>query len=160
MDALLVILGIIALIVGFLGSFLPILPGPPVAWLSLLLLHFTSHTDFSIQFLVITAVVTLLIVFMNYVLPIKLTKKFGGTKMGERGALLGTIVGLFFGPIGIILGPLLGAFAGEIIVAPTDIKKALKVGLGSFAGFLLSTGLSMIWCLMIAWWFGKALIYS
>ena len=43
MDILLVILGVICLLVGLAGCFLPILPGPPVAYLALWLLHFTGY---------------------------------------------------------------------------------------------------------------------
>lgn len=153
MDIVLITLGALAVLIGFLGSILPLIPGPPIAWFGFLLLHFTSSVQFSTKFLIITAVITIIIALLDYFLPVKLTKKFGGSKAGERGAMIGTIIGIFLGPFGIILGPFVGAFVGEIIVAPNNTERALKVAWGSFVGFLLSTGIKLIWCLIIAWWF-------
>lgn len=158
MDILLLILGALAVLTGIVGSVLPLLPGPPIAWAGLLLLHFSGYAQFSTRMLVITAAITLIIAVLDYFLPILATKKYGGTKAGERGATVGTIAGIFFGPPGLILGPFVGAFLGEMIVAPKEINRALKVALGSFIGFLLSTGIKLIWCLLIAWWFIKAVI--
>ena len=43
MDILLIILGAICLLVGFAGCFLLVLPGPPLSYLGLILLHFTDN---------------------------------------------------------------------------------------------------------------------
>lgn len=159
MDIALVILGAIAILVGIAGSILPLLPGPPIAWAGLLLLHFSSYAHFSTRMLIITATITVVIAILDYLAPAWSTRRFGGTKAGQRGAMIGTIAGIFTGPWGIILGPLVGAFLGEIITQPKAHRRALKAALGSFIGFLLSTGIKLIWCVLIAWWFIKALIH-
>lgn len=158
MDVLLLILGALAILAGIVGSVLPLLPGPPLAWLGLLLLHFSKFAHFSTQMLIITAAITLIIAMLDYAIPVWSTRRFGGTKAGQRGAAIGIILGFFIGPFGIILGPLLGAFVGELIVQPAAHKRALKSALGSFVGFLLSTGIKLIWCVMMAWWFVKAVM--
>ena len=111
MNTFLIILGAICLLVGILGCVLPVLPGVPLAYCGLLLLHATDKVQFSWQFLVIWAVVTIVVQVLDSVVPIWGTKRFGGSKMGVWGSTLGLLVGLFFGPWGIVLGPFLGAVA-------------------------------------------------
>lgn len=148
----------ILLVAGVLGSFLPVLPGPPLAWAGVLLLHLTERVQFSTSFLVVTGLITLVITILDYVLPSLAVKKRGGTKLGERGALIGAIGGFLLGPIGILIGPFLGAFAGEYIANKGDHGNALRVAFSSFMGFLLSTGVKLVWCLLLAFWCVKAVL--
>ncbi|MFC2110692.1 DUF456 domain-containing protein [Bacteroidota bacterium] len=143
MDILLTCIGFIFICLGIVGSFLPILPGPPTGWIGLLLLHQTDAVPTDWNFLWITLFIAILVTVLDYIIPIIGTKKFGGTKKGMWGATFGLIIGLFFGPIGIIAGPFIGAFIGEYLGNPDDTQKALKVAFGSFIGFLLSTGLKL-----------------
>lgn len=158
MSILFLILGAIAILAGIIGCILPLLPGPPVAWLGLLLLHFSKYAHISWRLLIITSIITILIMLLDYFMPVWATKKFGGTKAGQRGAAIGIIAGLFIGPWGIIIGPLAGAFIGEMIAAPKEGNRAMKAAIGSFIGFLMSMGIRLIWCVLLAWWFVKALV--
>lgn len=158
MSILFLILGALAVLAGIVGCILPLLPGPPVAWLGLLLLHFSKYAHVSGRLLIITAVITILIILLDYFMPVWATKRFGGTKAGQRGAAIGIIAGFFIGPWGIIIGPLVGAFVGEMIVAPKEGNRAVKAAIGSFIGFLMSMGLRLIWCVLLAWWFVRALV--
>jgi uncharacterized protein YqgC (DUF456 family) len=158
MDLILVILAGLAIAAGIFGSFLPFLPGPPLAWAGLLMLHFSSYASFSTTFLVITAIVTLILAVLDYLLPIWAAKRSGGTKWGQRGAIAGMLIGLLAGPLGLILGPLIGAFAGELLHDSSDMTKARRAAWNSFTGFLLSTGLQMGWCLVILFWYIRALV--
>ncbi|MCL4115409.1 UNVERIFIED_CONTAM: hypothetical protein GTU68_027853 [Idotea baltica] len=136
MDIALLIVGFILMLVGIIGSFLPILPGPPVSWVGLLLLHLTDAVPKDWWFLGITGVIALIIFALDYVIPAIGTKKFGGTKAGMIGTTIGLIVGLIAPiPGGIIIGPFVGAFIGELS-AKADNKTALKAAFGSFLGFL------------------------
>lgn len=47
MDILFIIIGILCLLTGLAGCFLPVIPGPPVAYAGLLLLHFTDKVQYS-----------------------------------------------------------------------------------------------------------------
>ena len=110
MDILLLIIGIILCLVGIVGSFLPILPGPLASWTGLLILNFTSYVSFSFWFLLITFLIAFSISVIDYLIPIIGVKKLGGSNGGQIGATIGLLMGLFIlGPIGIILGPFLGA---------------------------------------------------
>ena len=145
MDILLVILGVICLLVGLAGCFLPILPGPPVAYLALWLLHFTGYAEFTVTELVVWGLLVVLVQAMDYVTPMLGTKYSGGSKWGNWGCIIGTLVGLLFLPWGIILGPFLGAVIGELL-GNKEFSQALKSGFGSLIGFILGTLLKLVVC--------------
>lgn len=149
MDWIWITIGAILLILGFIGSFAPILAGPPLAYLALPALQLTSFSPFSQKTLIFWGIATLLITLLDYVIPVIGTSKFGGTKYGTRGSAVGLVIGFLFGPLGIILGPFLGAMLGEII-GGKDLNYALRSGLGSFFGFITSTLLNMIFVIALA----------
>ena len=116
MDILLSVIGLILCLIGLLGSFLPILPGPIASWFGLLALNFTNYVSFSFWFLFTTFLIAITISVLDYIIPIVGVQKLGGTKGGQLGATIGLIFGLFLiGPLGLIFGPFIGAFTGEII---------------------------------------------
>lgn len=158
MDYFLIIVGILFALTGILGCFLPFLPGPPLNYIALLLLHFTSTHQFTTKFLVIWAIVSAIVVLIDYLIPIWGTKKLGGSKQGVLGSVIGLIAGLFiFPPFGIIIFPFAGAVVGELI-AGKDTGSALKAGFGSFAGFLAGTILKLIVSGMMTWYFFSKII--
>lgn len=144
MDIFLLILGFLIVILGIVGSFLPVLPGPLTSWFGLLLLHLTKTVPINYNFLGITLGIAILIWLIDYFIPAIGTKQFGGTRYGVIGTMIGLILGmLFLGPFGIIIGPFVGAFLGEMIKEQNS-GKALKAAFGSFIGFLTSTFLKFI----------------
>ena len=144
MELFLVILSLLLMLLGVLGSFLPILPGPLTSWAGLLVLHFTDGVDLSNTFLIGTLIVAIFIYILDYIIPAIGTKRFGGSKAGMIGTTLGLVVGLIAPiPFGIIIGPFLGALIGEMIHR-NDMEKALKAAFGSFLGFIASTFLKFI----------------
>lgn len=155
------LLGFLLLIGGVIGSVVPGLPGTILVWLSLLLLHFSGYGTFPIPFLVITALITIATIVMDYIVPAMGAKRFGGSKKGEWGATIGIFAGVFImGPFGVIIGPFLGAFVGEIIHDSRDTTRALKAAWGSFVGFLLSTGIKLVVSLVFAWFFIKKFFFE
>ena len=143
MDIALLILGGLLIMLGMAGSFLPIIPGPLTSWFGLLSLHYTSKVEQDWYLLGWTLAVALIVMALDYLIPIWGTKAFGGTKAGAIGATVGLVVGLFFPPFGIIFGPFIGALAGELS-KNADRKTALKAALGSFLGFLSGVLLKFI----------------
>jgi uncharacterized protein YqgC (DUF456 family) len=145
MELFLVLLALLLMILGIIGSFLPVLPGPLTSWAGLLVLHFTDGVEMSQTFLIVTLLVAVFIYVLDYIIPALGTKKFGGSKYGIIGTTVGLLVGLIFlGPFGIIIGPFIGAFTGELIHDNENSNRALKAAFGSFIGFLFSTGLKFI----------------
>jgi hypothetical protein len=144
MDIFLVIISFLFMVLGVIGSFLPILPGPLTSWVGLLILHFTSAVPMNWTFLIITFSVALAIWLLDYIIPAMGTKRFGGSKAGIIGTSIGLIVGLIAPiPGGIIIGPFCGALIGELI-NKSDFNKAIKSALGSFLGFLASTFIKFV----------------
>lgn len=157
MDIALTIIGCILIPAGIIGCLLPVLPGPPLSYTALLLLHLTKYANFSNRFLLIMAGITILVTALDYVLPVKLTKKYGGSQAGIRGSSVGLIIGLFFGPLGIILGPIIGAFIAEML-HNNNSTIAVRSAVGSFIGFLLATGLKLTSCFIMGYYFVKQLL--
>lgn len=159
---LLLILGIILIIVGIIGCVLPIIPGPPISFLGMLVLRFTrfvspDQVKAYDNLLWIFAFVALVVTVLDYVVPVWGTKKLGGSKAGMWGATLGVLIGLFFVPIGLIVGPFLGAFIGEMMTGK-DEKTSLKAGFGSFLGFLMAVGLKLTSSFIMAFYFFKEVL--
>jgi len=151
MDIFWIVLGGLFMVVGLAGCFLPVLPGPPLAFIGLWIQQLKSQPPFDARFLWIWAGITLLVTVLDYWMPVYSTKKFGGSKYGIWGCTIGLIIGLWMGPLGIILGPFVGAFVGEII-ANQNSSNAFKAAVGSFVGFLFSTLLKLIACSIMIWY--------
>lgn len=150
MDTLLLVAGFICVVVGIFGSFLPALPGPGLSWVGLLLLYLTNVIPNNYWVLGITLAVTITIMILDYVIPAKGTKKFGGSSYGVWGTNIGLLVGLFLIPIpfGFVFGAFAGAFIGEMIYDNQDQKRALKAATGSFLGFLASAFMKFVVCMV------------
>ena len=141
MDIIVLIFGFILMLVGIAGSFLPVLPGPPISWLGLLLLYLTKAVPNDWILLTATFAIAIVVVVLDYIIPAVGTKKFGGTKAGMIGTTIGLLVAIFFpilGFLGIIAWPFLGALIGELMNRANG-KTALRAAFGSFMGFLTGT---------------------
>ncbi|MEP7093524.1 MAG: DUF456 domain-containing protein [Flavobacterium sp.] len=145
MDLLLVLLGFICMIVGVFGSFMPVLPGLSSCWVGLLLLYLTKAVENNYWVLGITLVITIL----DYTIPAKGTKRFGGSSYGIWGTNIGLIIGILAPiPFGVVIGPFAGAFIGEIIYDSKNHKRALKAATGSLLGFLASSFINFLFCIV------------
>ena len=156
-DYILVGTGILIMILGIIGCLVPVLPGPPLNFVGLLLLHFSRFGQFSKWTLVIFAAIAIAVTILDYIVPLWGTRKFGGSKYGTRGAAIGLVIGLFLGPLGIILGPLIGAFVGEMIFKD-DTRYAIRAGFGSLVGFLAGVGLKLAASFVMTFYFVRELI--
>jgi uncharacterized protein len=151
MDTLWIILGSLLMLAGIAGCILPFLPGPPLAFLALLIQQLRETVPFTTQFLVWWGIIAAVVTLLDYVIPVYGTKKFGGTRYGVWGSTIGLVLGLFFPPLGLIIGPFVGAFIGEMISSQNS-QVALKAAFGSFIGFLLGTLLKLVVCLVMTWY--------
>ncbi len=139
MDIFLLIIGFLLTLLGIVGSFLPILPGPITGWFGLLLLYSTKIIPSDWTFLGITLAIAILIWVLDYIIPAIGTKRFGGSKYGVYGTTIGLIVGLLSPiPFGILIGAFFGALIGELLYDSKDTNRAIKASFGAFIGFLAS----------------------
>lgn len=148
-DIILLFLGFFCCIAGIAGSVLPILPGPPISWVGLLLLQLSSAVTLNYWFLGITFIIAIVILILDYFIPAMGTKRFGGSRYGAYGTTIGLIVGIIAPiPFGILIGPFVGALIGEMVFNKTESNLAMKAAFGSFLGFLASTFMKVVVCLI------------
>ncbi|MCF8359751.1 MAG: DUF456 domain-containing protein [Prolixibacteraceae bacterium] len=158
LDIVLIVIGIVFLLVGLAGCILPVLPGPPISYVGLLMLHFTRAHQFSSKFLLLWAGIAIVVTVIDNVIPVYGTKRYGGSKKAIWGSVIGLIIGLFaFPPFGIIIGPFVGAVVGELIDGK-ETGDALRSGFGAFMGFLGGTILKLITSGLMTFYFFKELI--
>lgn len=145
MDVLIYVFSFLLLVGGIAGCVLPILPGAPLGYAGLLLLHFTGRADFSTTQLVTWLIIVVILQVVDFITPLLGSKYTGGSEFGNRGCVAGTLIGMFFLPWGIIVGPFFGAVAGEML-GGSDLSHAIRAGIGSLIGFLVGTLLKVIVC--------------
>ena len=144
MDIFLLILGLILCLLGIVGSFSPIIPGPITSWFGLLVIHFSKLIPFDNQFLFITFLIAALIFALDLIIPILGLKKLGGSKKGLIGSTIGLLLGLFLaGPVGLLIGSFFGAISGEY-VNNNSIKKSIKPAMGTFIGMAVGTTIKFL----------------
>jgi len=159
MDIFLLIIGLAFILIGIVGSVLPVIPGPPIGWVGLLLLYLTKAVPMDYWAIGITLFLAILVSILDYIIPALGTKKFGGTKYGMWGTTIGLVIGFFIPiPLGFLIGSVIGAFIGEMLYDSKDTNRATKAAVGSFIGFVGSTFLKLvltfgylIWFVKIAW---------
>lgn len=142
-----VIAGVL-IVVGLLGTILPVLPGLPVMFAGMLLAAWAG--DFRhIGGGTLTALgaLVLLSIAVDLVASLMGAKRSGASKKGMWGAGLGGFAGIFFGLPGLVAGPFLGASLGEMAHGRAW-RDASKIGLGTWLGLLLGALLK----LMLAFW--------
>ncbi len=161
MDIVLFVLAGILLLVGIVGCFVPFIPGPPLCYVGLLLVHFTSQVQFTSNFLLIWACVVIITVLLEYLIPIWGTKQFGGTSAGRWGAAIGLAFGIILiPPLGGLGGIVLGAFIGELIKSSGEVGPAIKSAFGAIVGFLLSIFLQVTVCLVMSFYILKEIVVA
>ena len=139
MDLLLIFIGSIFMLLGLIGSFLPVLPGPPLSWLGLFGLSLTEAIPSNWTFLGITLTIAVAITILDYWIPAVGAKRYGGSRKSMIGSVIGMIVGLLSPiPFGIIIGTFLGAYVGELL-NDSDEHTAAKSASGALLGFLVSS---------------------
>ena len=147
MDTTLInIVSLALLFIGMLGTFLPVLPGLLLSICGLLIFKFGTENEMPMMYVWVFALLTILSTVLNYVIPAKTNKKYGGTRYGSIGSFIGTILGLFFIPIplGFLIGMLLGVLVGELVHDISDRKKAFNSMKGAFIGFIYGTGFNLM----------------
>jgi uncharacterized protein YqgC (DUF456 family) len=158
MDVLLAILAVILGLVGLVGSVVPALPGPPVGWVGLLLIYFTGYSTMSLGFLLVWLGIVVAVTVVDNLLPVWMTRKWGGSRAATIGTVIGMIAGMFAGPLGLIIGPFIGAFVGELVGNRSEGHVALRVAFGAFVAFMCGVGIKLIASGMIFFYIVKELI--
>lgn len=144
-------------LISVIGSIVPALPGPPLAWSAMVFAYFACEPYVSLSAVVIFGVLTLLAAILDYVAPGFVTKLGGGSRMAVIGSTVGVFAGLTFMPLGLVLGPLVGAFVGELM-ATNQTNVAFRVAILQFVSFLITTGVKLVLSLVMSYYVLLALI--
>jgi uncharacterized protein YqgC (DUF456 family) len=84
----------------------------------------------------------------------------GASSQAVWGALIGTMVGLFFGIPGLLIGPFFGAVLGELS-AGNSILRSAHAGVSAWVGLLFGTIIKLVSSLMMValfgagWWLNR-----
>lgn len=148
--------GAVIMLVAAVGCFVPVLPGPLIAYTALFLPYAFGYPVMTGQ-LAVGAAAVLAVCVLDYVLPAVCAKKFRCSRWGVFGCLAGSVVGLFFLPLGIIVGPFVGTVAGEL-VAGKALGASLKGGVGALIGFVVCLALKVAAVALCAWWYFTGLL--
>ena len=152
------IIAVICGAIGIIGSFAPVLPGPPLSWVGVLLVYLWGGTNaagepMSLTILLVMLGLTILVSIIDYVIPAWFTKVTGGSKYAGRGAMVGMLLGMFFiPPWGMILGSVLGSFLMEMYYGGKSSGDSFKSSMGAFLGFLLGSGIKIVACAVMLYY--------
>ena len=162
-NTLFYLLAIVLVVIGIAGTILPALPGLPLVFAGMLLAARTGDfQQVGIPMLVVLALLTLLSMAVDFWATAMGAKRVGASRMAIVGAMLGTLGGLFLGPLGLLAGPFAGALGGELLhrrsLLQHDVGQAAKIGFGTWLGILFGTALklglafAMLGLFALAWW--------
>lgn len=134
------------LFLGVIGSIVPVLPGPFLSYIALLLYHFFI-ISINIYYVFLIGLVMVMISLFDYFLQIYGVKKVGGGKYAIRGSLLGMILGVFlFPPFGILIGAFVGAYIG----AKIELKNSpVKIAFGALWGYIVGAILKLFFSIYL-----------
>jgi uncharacterized protein YqgC (DUF456 family) len=158
-EGITIVIGSILMLLGLAGSILPILPGLPLSFIGLFLLALLKHFSppLTPTLVIILAIVTILVVVMDYIIPLLGAKRYGASKWGVWGSVLGMAIGIFWSPFAMLVGAFIGAVVVEWLVGKKK-REALRAGWGVVMGTLFATilrlGVSgvMIYYFVVALW--------
>ena len=142
METTLIVLAILLCLIVLFGCIIPGLPGHPLNYLAMWCLQWAIH-PFSISLLIVFGILTVLVIVLDYLIPIWTGKKFGATRLGIIGSIVGMFAGIFFTPVGMIAGTIAGAILGDLIAGKSGAH-ATKSGIATFFGTLVSIGLKSL----------------
>ena len=130
------ILVAVLMVAGFAGCFIPLVPGTPLILAGAFVYDwFIATPEHSLgwrNLLGLTAVVVISQI-VEFVAALVGANRFGASKHGVWGALIGLCVGVFFSLPGILLGPIVGVYLGELY-SGKDHKVAARAAWGTLVG--------------------------
>lgn len=154
-ENLALLLAVSLFVIGFVSSFLPVIPGNAVVWLGIFV-HKMMVTEASVSwtFFWIATAIAVVAQVLDLLCTYWGARKFGATWQGGAGGVIGGILGvMFFNLPGLIIGPIVGVLAVEL-ARSGNLRKAGRAGIGTVVGgfiaFVIKIGLT---CVMIAGFF-------
>ncbi len=136
-------------VVGLVGSVVPILPGVPMVFVGLFLAAWAGGFEaVGGGTLTVLGLMALASVFLDFAATALTTRRYGAGRSAALGAVFGLLVGLFFGLAGAIFGPLIGAFCGHLMARGT-MEEASRAGIGAWLGVFLGALAKLVVALLM-----------
>jgi uncharacterized protein YqgC (DUF456 family) len=149
------------ILVGLACAVLPALPGIPIIFAGIwLLAAVDGYQHLGTGWLIGIAVVGVAGICMDLLAGVLGAKRVGASRQALWGALVGTVIGLFFGIAGLLLGPFLGAVLGELAAGNSPLRST-QVGVGTWIGLIFGTlmklvcSVTMVALLGAGWWWNR-----
>ena len=153
------LLAVLLMAVGVLGSLLPGIPSTPLV-LAAAMVHRLYFGEHGASFWILGLLLgwTILSLLLDYLASVWVAKKFGASRRGIIGALVGGVIGICFSFPGILFGPFLGALVGEL-TGGRKFKEAAYAGFGALLGLaagsigklLSSIGMLLVFVVNVLW---------
>ncbi len=136
MDSLLWVLAAGLIVLGLLGTVLPVLPGTVLVLAGVILgAWIDDFARVGVGTLLLVGALAVLAWLVEWAASLLGAQRAGASRLALLGAAIGTVLGLALGLVGVLFMPLLGAAVGEFL-ARRDQQRALKVGLATWLGLL------------------------
>ena len=147
------------IILGLLGTVLPVLPGTVLVWGGILLgAWIDDFARVSVTTVVVISVLAVLAWGLDYVAGLLGAQKAGASKLALMGAAMGTVVGLFMGLVGVLFMPIVGAAVGEYM-ARKDKVRAVNVGVTTWVGIMMGLLAKVVLAFIMVGVFAAALLF-
>lgn len=148
-DVVLLVLTFLIMSVGVAGSFLPVLPAVPIVYAGYFIWGLASGwQDYGLWTMIFWGAVAAFMQVMDYLVGAMGAKRYGASRAGIWGAVIGGIVGLFLGIVGLIIGPFIGAVGAEMLFG-RNLGEALRSGWGTFVGLLAGSLFKFLVCIVM-----------
>jgi uncharacterized protein YqgC (DUF456 family) len=155
------VLAVALIMVGLAGAIIPAVPGIPLIFGGIWIVVGTDHyRHLGLGWLLAIALVGALGLTIDLIAGALGAKRAGASPRAMWGAMIGTIVGLFFGIPGLLIGPFFGAVLGEA-TAGSNIQRSTRAGIGAWAGLIFGAlikmiaSLAMVALLGAGWWLNR-----
>ena len=132
------------ILIGLLGTVLPVLPGIPLAFMGMLLAAWAGGFEkISILTIVVLGLLTAASVAVDFFASLIGAKRAGASKLAMLGGALGGLIGfLVLNIVGLIIGPFIGVVVVEMIRGKTA-REAGKIGFGTWIGMAVGMALKV-----------------
>jgi uncharacterized protein YqgC (DUF456 family) len=145
---------------GVFGSAVPALPGIPLAFAGIwLAAAVDDYHHVGVWWLLGIAAVGAAGLALDLVAGALGARRAGAAPRAVWGALLGSLVGIFFGLPGLLLGPFVGAVLGELSTG-NSVLRSTHVGVSAWLGLIFGTIMKLVSCVTMVLLFGAAWWWS
>ena len=140
LNLLFLILSTVVMLTGLVGVFLPVLPGVPLVFAGAFIYAWsTGFQIITVGNLIFFAILTTIASAVDYIGGLITARKYGASKYGLIGGVLGGILGLIVLSIpGLIIGQLAGVILGELYFGK-EMKESFTAGFAMFVGYILGS---------------------